>query len=248
MSWYLIYLTPKLTIIYLNLFLSIISKMIELPVRQQKYQWSCTLDCACAAIEALTGEYVDTDEILEYIPRIKLSHHYYVDLPPEIKKKANDRGDVKYSAFYNEEYLSKAVKNISDGKVFHWDIKDWVNVSNVLESGSIKNPMFPDTEDKFFNYVEKAMNNGFVVNPGLDRINQRGIAKEAHNSGHSVLIRDISKKDGTVEILDVNYERQGLDPFYWVPYEWLQKTSIILYTKSDWKPDMIIGSLESIYD
>jgi len=211
--------------------------MIELPVRQQKYQWSCTLDCACAAIEALTGEYVDTDELIQYIPKLNMSHHYYVDLPPEIKKKTRDTGEKPYNAHYNEfSTVPKAVRKVSGRKVTRENVLYNLCVSNIVETKFIDNPMFPNTKNKFFSYVKKAMKEGLIIDPGLDRTEQNNINKKIPPTEHAVLIRDFSKKDGTVEILDVNYKTHGLEPFYWVPYEWLNKNNITIYRKSSWKP------------
>lgn len=207
--------------------------MIELPVRQQKYRWSCTIDCACAAIEAMTGKYIETDDILNRVSFIEIAKENYGDLSTEMRKKAIVIEIPGNRVFYRG--LSEAVRLASNEEVYMAEIESKLVACNGLgKEKNLKNPLFPG-KGKFLNHIDDVMKEGVVVGATLDRANQHKIRADIPAYHHSVLIRDISKERQEVEILDVNYGKYGLQPFYWVPYSYIEtdKFSIFRGPKSN---------------
>lgn len=96
--------------------------MRELPVRQQKYPWSCVIDCTCAAMQALTGKYVETDEILDNIYAMFMTPDYYKDLPEKYHAKTTVRRNGDHILLYTG--LSEAVEKVSGEVVMRIETYD----------------------------------------------------------------------------------------------------------------------------
>lgn len=159
-----------------------------MPARQQKYDWSCTIDTACVAIEMLTGNHVETEELLEYIDKMYISTPIYKTLPKHLLKKTKEVDTM--GIFVEFEDLKTAVRRATDGNVKLYKMENYAKVDDVLSPSrynQIYNPHYPSSRNKFFKYISEAMKVGHVVGTTLNRRKQKNVTVDIKQQKEKVV-------------------------------------------------------------